>query len=151
MARPRPRRGSRAKASPRRAAPHSAPPAAPGSCRCPPPPRSLPAPRTSPTLRSIRPVRRPAGAQRSLACLARLTRRAVAGRLAAALVPRGARGPGGRGRPGLLAVRGPLVFLGIGGHHSGRAEVVVVALGVAEPHRVRRRLHAGLQRRQKLL
>src|SRR5262249_20366373 len=108
----------------------------------------LPVSRTSPTPRSIRPGQRPADAQRSPACLAIVTRRAVAGRLAAVLVPRGTRGPGGPGgRAGLLVLAVP----GLGGGRAGGPEQVVVALAVPEPHRVRRRLHAGLQRRQQLL
>src|SRR5262252_2267772 len=147
-ARPRRRRGWRAKASPRRAAPRSGPPAGPGSCPGPPAPRSRPAPRTPPTPRSIRPGRRPGGAQRSLACLAAVLGRAAAGGLAAALMPRSAWRPGsGRGRPGLLV----LVVLAPGGRCPGGPEQVVVALGVPQPHRVRRRLHAGLQRSQQLL
>src|SRR5262249_14473439 len=64
------------------------------------------------------------------------------------LVPRGARGPAGPGgRAGLLVLAVPC----LGGRSAGGPEQVVVALAVPEPHRVRRRLHAGLQRRQQLL
>src|SRR5215472_8500607 len=56
--------------------------------------------------------------------------------------PRGPPRRAGTWLPGLRAV---------GAHHPGRAELVVVPLGIAQPHGMRRCLHARLERRQQLL
>src|SRR6266566_3612462 len=137
-------RGRPARASRRRAAPRSAPPAGTGSSRARQPPRRWRAPRTPPRWWWPSRCWPPAPGARSPL---------LPGPVAVTLLVRRLTGGGHLGGGGLAqrALRSVLRDARLPRGDAARAEQVVVAFGRAEPHRVRRRLHRRLERGEQLL